>query len=244
MVTINLSKKDIKDATVLCGFQGTWVVGPIAIQYLLDHLPFENIGEVWFDGLLPFAFIFKEELIKPLSIFYNKKYNLVVLRSTTPSRGNEWQLAEVVENLAKQVKAKEVVVLDGVETNQTNDIFYLTNQKLSTKLKKTGAAQLNNAAVVGVHSVFLIKDSLPVFCLYGTLKHVATDDEGKQLMQVSDGRTAANMITFLDQYLGMNVNVTDLLKKSEIIESKIKELSKQLRQPDAPQQQVTPSYIG
>src|SRR3989338_7222578 len=144
-MTINISKNTIKNPTMICGFQGSSIVGPITVQYLLDHVAFQEIGQAWFDSMVPFGLVLKGELVKPMSIFYNKEYNLVLIRTTVPSRGIEWQLAETIENIAKTFKAKEVICIDGVESApDMKNVVYLSNTKSSKSIEKLGAQPIVN----------------------------------------------------------------------------------------------------
>src|SRR3989344_4438371 len=100
--------------TLIVGFPGFGLVGTIATKFLLEHLDTEHIGSVESDHLLPLAAIHKSKLIGPLDIFYNKKYNVVVVQTLSEINGHEWKLSEILQDLAEDLKAKEVIILEGV----------------------------------------------------------------------------------------------------------------------------------
>src|SRR3989338_3978422 len=108
-----------QNVTLVLGFPGFGLVGTIATKFLMEHLDVKKIGEIRGDKLLPLAAIHKTELIGPLDLFYNKKYNLVILQTLSELTGSEWKMADIIEDLAKLLKAKEVIILEGLPSNKS-----------------------------------------------------------------------------------------------------------------------------
>ncbi len=237
MMQLNLTK-EIRNATVVCGFQGSWLVGPITMQYLKDHLEFENVGSVWFDSMFPLAMVYGGEVVKPLTVYHNTKHNILLLQSLMPSVGVEWQLSEAVFRLSEKVEAKEVICIEGVDTGQDEEgVFYITNCDNEERIAKAGATKLKNAVLFGITSALLIRDFCPAFFVYGKMNRVV-EEGGPAMMSFSDSVASASVIKFLNQYLDINVDVTDLLEKSSQIERQIKDLASKSKQ------ETKPSYFG
>ena len=102
---IKLSKKP-KNCKLIEGFPGFGLVGTIANEFLLEHLKFEQIGKIIFDEMPATIAIHEGKVVEPLGVFYNKKYNLVLLHAITASSGMEWKLSEIVVDLIKQLSIK------------------------------------------------------------------------------------------------------------------------------------------
>ena len=95
--------KKVKAPTVIEGFPGFGLVSTIATGFLVDHLKCEQIGKYWFESGQPSIAIHNCALVDPIGVYYNKKYNIVIVHSISPVTGNEWQAADIVMEVAKQV---------------------------------------------------------------------------------------------------------------------------------------------
>src|SRR3989338_3165460 len=108
-----LTKKP-KGATIIQGFPGLGLVSTIAIKFLIDHLDVEEIGYLESEHITPLTAIHKSKIVNPITFFYNKKFNLIIVQSLTEVPGYEWELSNVMMELANTVSAKEIVVLDSM----------------------------------------------------------------------------------------------------------------------------------
>ena len=86
------------------------------------------------DKTPPLVAVHDGKLIEPFSIYYNEKYNLVIIHSIISTPGAEWQIADAIVALCNELKAKEIISLEGIgssiEKNESR-IFYYTNSKKS-----------------------------------------------------------------------------------------------------------------
>ena len=104
---LQLTKK-VKNPTIIQGFPGFGLVGTIATEYLVEHLNCELIGRYWFDELPATIAIHAGKIVDPIGIFYNKKFNIVIIHAILTTNNIEWKIAELIEDLAKQTSAKEI----------------------------------------------------------------------------------------------------------------------------------------
>jgi len=213
-----LNKKP-KNPIIVGGFPGLGFVGTIATEYLIEHTGAEKIGNIKSEESMPITAIHNSKLVDPLGIFYSKKYNLIILHSLNPVNKIEWKIVEILEQLVKQVGAKEIISLEGVASQtQTSNIFYFS-KKNNKKFDKLNFKPLENGIVLGVTAAVLLNERLPSSCLF-----VETHSA------LPDSRGAAKLIEALDSYLNLKVDYKPLLAKAEEFEKKIKglaELSKQ-----------------
>src|SRR3989344_2077253 len=150
---VKLSKKP-KNCKLIEGFPGFGLVGTIASEFLLEHLQVEQIGKIIFDEMPAIVAIHESKLVEPLGIFYNKKYNLVLLHAITTSAGMEWKLSDVVIDLSRQLNAKEIISMEGVGSNDdvvTSKVFYYSNnEKNKNKFKSINVEPLKEGIIIGV----------------------------------------------------------------------------------------------
>src|SRR3989344_8032330 len=113
LMKLVLTKKP-KNVTIVEGFPGFGLIGTIAIEFLMDHLETEKIGIVEMDDVPAMIAIHQNKVIEPISIHYNKEYNLVLIHAINIGKDMGWKLAEIVEELTKELTAKEIISLEGV----------------------------------------------------------------------------------------------------------------------------------
>src|SRR3989344_121198 len=203
-----------KNPVIIQGFPSFGLVGTIATGFLIDHLNAKPIGEIVVKEVAPMLAIHKNTMIKPLEIYYDKKNNIIILNALMNVNGIEWAIAETILKLADDLKAKEIITLEGVAsqemTNQPKAFFYST--KCSEKLKKNGLLELNEGVILGVTASLLLKNKTTgISCIFA---ETHTD--------LPDSKAAAKAIEVLDKYLGLKVDYKPLLKKAEEFETKLK----------------------
>src|SRR3989338_2446786 len=117
-----LTKKP-KNVTIIEGFPGFGLIGTIAIEFLMEHLETEKIGSIEMDDIPAMIAIHNNKVIEPVSLHYNKKYNLVLIHAINIGKNTGWKLSEVIAELAQELTAKEIISLEGVGS-QTISIQY------------------------------------------------------------------------------------------------------------------------
>jgi len=225
--------KTPQNVRIIEGFPGFGLIGTITTEYLLDHIDdIEKIGSVWFNEMNPLIAIHEGEVIDPLGIFYSKKYNLVLLHAVTNVNGVEWKLADAVNEVAKRLKAKEIICVEGIGAlNRVNGgVYYISN----SNLESAGAKKMSEGIVMGVTAAILLKTkNFPLSCLLAETSS-----------NLPDSRASARVIKVLDQYLGLQVDYKPLLKKAEMFENKLKGILKQANVAKKKKIKKEISYMG
>jgi len=230
---IVLNKKP-RNATIIEGFPGLGLVGTIAVEYLLDHLQAEPIGEIRIQESPPMIAVHKGKVIEPLGIFYNKKYNLIILHALTPVKGMEWALADAIHELCEMVGAKEIISLEGVgappSIARRPGTYFISNKR---GLEKTGIEPLREGIVMGVTGALLLSKKANISAIFAETHST-----------LPDSRAAAKIIEVLDKYLGLKVDYTPLLKKAQEFESKVKGILSQGKSAVKIRQRKELTYLG
>ena len=234
---IKLSKKP-KNCRLIEGFPGFGLVGTIASEFLLDHLKFEQIGKIIFDDMPATVAIHEGKIVEPLGVFYNKKYNLVLLHAITTSSGMEWKLSDIVMDLSKQLGIKEIISLEGVgssEESTTSRVFYYSNnEKNKNKFKKIKVEPLKEGIIIGVTGAVLLRaEKVPVSCVFAETH-----------TNLPDSKAAAKVIEVLDKYLGLKVDTKPLLVQAEKFEGKLKGLLTESQKAMQLSEKKKLSYVG
>jgi uncharacterized protein len=233
---IKLTKKP-QNPTLIEGFPGFGLIGTITTEFLIEHLKAEKIGSFYYDDLPATVAIHNEKLVDPMGVFYDKKYNLVILHTILNATGLEWNISKEIIKMCKDLKVKEIVSLEGVSSpsvTESKKVFFYTNKdKNKDKLKKLGLELLKESIIVGVSGALMLRSKTPLTCLFAETR---TD--------IPDSKASANIIKCLDEYLKLKVDYKPLLKQAQDFEGKFKNILKQtsVTQREADKKQM--SYFG
>ena len=220
---IHLHEKP-QNVRLVLGFPGFGLVGTIATKFLIEHLDVKKIGEIESNKLLPLAAIHKNSLIGPLDLFYNKKYNLVVLQTLSDLAGSEWKMSEIIDELARTLNAKEIIILEGLPSNDAKDTkasmktyFYSSNNiKAGEKL---GLPMLQEGIMMGVTATVMLRlEDAPISVILA-----------ESPSKFPDSEAAARTIQALDKYWNMDIDYKPLMKAAKNFEVMLKELMEKVK---------------
>jgi uncharacterized protein len=233
---IKLTKKPSK-VKIIEGFPGFGLIGTISTEFLIEHLKAEKIGSFFYDELPATIAVHKEKLVDPMGVFYDKKYNLVILHTILNSVGLEWKLSDAISKMAKDLQATEIISLEGVSSPQVTEsekvFFYTTNEAKKKKLLKIRVEPLKESIIVGVSASLMLRSKTPLTCLFAETKS-----------EMPDSKAASNIIKTLDDYLGLKVDYKPLLKQAEEFEQKFKTILKQSSLTAKERDKKQMSYLG
>ena len=236
-------KKKPQGVRLIEGFPGFGLVGTIAAEYLLDHLDVEQIGRIVTNKLPAFVAVHQGKVIEPLGIFYNKEYNLIIQHAVTNIQGHEWEIADSVLDLVKQVKAREIISLEGIGTLGTVGLapkgkafYYTSKSETAKKLESLGLKKLKEGIIIGVTGSLLLRASA------SDMNMIALFAETRA--GIPDSRAAASLIEVLDKYIGLRIPIQPLIKKAEEFEDKLQDLFSKVKEAGKEEEQKRAEYIA
>ncbi len=231
-------KKRPKNPIIIEGFPGFGLVGTITTEFLIEHLKTEHIGRITLEDAPAMVAIHENKLVEPMGLFYNEKYNILILHSINSAPGTEWKIAELIKNLANDIGAKEIICIEGVGSSAESDesrVFYFSNNpERDAALKALKIEPLQEGIIMGVTSALLLKmEKEPISAIFAETHS-----------NLPDSKAAAKVIDVLDRYLGLNVDPKPLMETAQKFEDKLKDIitssSKAARMKD----EKTLSYFG
>ena len=209
-------KEKPKNVTIVQGLPSIGLVSTITIKYLLDHLDVKELGHIESEHLLPLTAIHKGKIVNPITLYYNKKYNLVLVQAITEITGMEWDMARTLNDISKDLKAKEIITVEGMpphEKDQVN-IYYYSEQK---RMKQ--AKLLEEGIVMGTTAALLLKSKdIPIMCVFAEAHS-----------QLPDSEAAAKVVEVLNNYLGMKVDSKPLREAARHFEMNLKHFIQKAR---------------
>lgn len=225
-----------KNPIIIEGFPGFGLVGTIATEFLIKHLNAKRIGKIWSEELLPIAAVHESKIIEPLGIFYDRKHNIVIIHALSAVRGLEWKISSSIIELAGMLKAKEIISLEAIGTEDQNEMkaFYFTTKDPKKKLFESfGLLPLKEGMVMGVTGALLLKKRELVSAFF-IESHIG----------LGDSKAAARVIEILDKYLGLKVDVKPLLKAAKKFEETLKEIMEKGQKAATQKRRKELSYLG
>ena len=202
----NITKKP-KGCVLIIGFPSTGLVSTITGKYLIEHLDTEVIGILEGEEFTPLTAIHSGQVVFPITLYYNKDYNLLILQSLTDVTGKEWIIVEAINKLAKDLQVKEIITIDGTPTKEEKEeVFYY-----SLKGEIKGLKQFDDGIIMGVTAALLLKKTTPVTSLFAEVHSNLPDSEA-----------AAHVIQALDKYLGLKIDYAPLLEAARKFEENLR----------------------
>ena len=168
-----LTKKP-RGAKIVVGFPSIGLVSTIATKFMIDHRDVEVIGDISSEKIIPLTAIHKSNIVEPITLYYNKKYNLIIVQSITDVIGLEWDITKTILKIAKDVDAKEIVVLEGIPSfKEEINLFYYSTKKINLKVNP-----LKEGIIMGVTASLLLKaGKIPITCLFAETHSNLPDSE-------------------------------------------------------------------
>ncbi|OIO62818.1 hypothetical protein AUJ69_02135 [Candidatus Woesearchaeota archaeon CG1_02_47_18] len=235
---VKLRKKP-KSPIIIDGFPGFGMVGTIATEFLIEHLKTEQIGKIILEDDMPaLVAIHGGKIVEPLGIFYNKKYNIVIVHAIGGTIGTEWKVSESILKIAKDLKAREIISLEGVgssvEIDESKMFYYTADPRRAGRFAKLGIEQLKEGIIMGVTSALLLKaESTPVTCIFAETH-----------MNLPDSKAAAKIVEALDKYLDLKVDYKPLLDVAKRLEGKLKQIMQQSKVAATQRDKSALNYVG
>ncbi len=230
-------RKHPKRVNIIQGFPGFGLIGTIATEFLLQHLKCELIGKYWFETLPATVAIHNEQVVNPVGIYYNEKYNIVIIHGITAAAGIEWQLADLILKIAKDLDAYQIINLEGIASKDIKEnpevFFFSTHEDIKEKIKGLGITPLKEGIIMGVSSALMLKDDINLVSFF-----VEAHSE------LPDSKAAAELIKVIDKYLNLEVDTKPLLDAAKRFEKKLNELVEQSSLIKKKMSQKQLNYVG
>ena len=203
----------MKDSTIIVGFPGVGLVGPIVTEFLIEHMKTEQCGTFLYDDLPALVAIHKGKIVHPMAVHYSPTHNVVIVYTILNLKNREWQVGKAILDLANEIKAKEIICVDGANAvgEETEQLYCFGNNKFALQ----GAKPMEESVIVGVSGALLLQSTI-TSCIFAST-HV----------EMQDSKAAAEVVKFLDKYMNLEVDYNPLLEQASKFEEKLKSVMSQ-----------------
>lgn len=225
MIQIKLFEEEkLNGYTLIEGFPGAGLVGPMANSYMIERLSMKYIGYIESDAFPPIAAVHNGTPMFPVRIYKDDRYKIVVVISefTIPLEVIR-QLGDEIVNFVRKQGIKEVISISGMPVQKPGDNAYAiaSTKALMDKAKNAGINPINEGVVAGVSALILS---------YGMLFNLPVLDILVQVdPAIMDPKYAVIAITNLKKIINIEINTAELEKESKLVETKVREILKNTR---------------
>ncbi|MDE1762553.1 MAG: proteasome assembly chaperone family protein [Candidatus Micrarchaeota archaeon] len=225
MIGIRMFKDTkLKGYTLIEGFPGAGLVGPMANSYIIEKLNMDYIGFIESDAFPPIAAVHGGVPMFPVRVYKEDRYKLVVIMSefTIPVETIR-ELTDELINFVRKQGVSQIISIGGMPTQKPTDVVYgiATTQELMQKLKSAKINVINEGVVAGVSALLLansVQFGMPVMDLL-----IPVDPT------IMDPKNAVSAIKALKKVINVDISTEELSREAQIVEAKVKEILKKTR---------------
>jgi uncharacterized protein len=225
MIQIKLfGKYNFEGYTLLEGFPGAGLVGPMANSYIIEKLSMEYMGYIESDKFPPITAIHDKMPMFPVRIYKEDKYKLIAIISefTIPTE-LIYELGNELMDFIRKNSISQIISIGGIPTQKpTENAFIITsNKELLQKAASVGIKPIEEGVIAGVSAILLANATefeIPVMNIL-----VEVDPN------VMDPKYAETAITNLKKLTNIDINIDELEKEAKLVEAKVREAMKKTK---------------
>ena len=222
-------------ATLVLGFAGIGLIGPIVANTLIEQIPdIKEIGFITSEYLPPISVFYAGVLKHPFRLLYSLQHNLIIGICEVP-----FQVATAYNDLSKticnwalsdDVKAKELVIFQGIPQRGIIDeypVYYAAEEVMMDHLEQFGITKVEKGIIVGPEATVLneaLMNRLNAYALFTPVLEIPTP-EG-----------AASILEVLNNIYKLSIDTAYLIEQGKEIKAKMLELAQKAQEYQQQQQ--------
>lgn len=204
--------------TVIEGFPGMGLAGTIAAKYMVEKMPFKEIGYVHADSFMPIIRIHDGMPVRPSRIYASEKLKLaVIISEQVIQRQHTQAVAEKIVDWLKDRRVKKIISLSGIAAEPDSKefkIYGIASSQGAVKFLQDSKIQvIKEGITTGVTALMMLElkddESIDAISLLGSVKIGA------------DYKAAAELLKKLNELLGLEINVEPLMKEAKETEKQL-----------------------
>jgi len=209
----------LKNPIIFTGFVGAGLVGPIAIQQIIDKLKMKEIGFLRSKHLPPSTVFTQGRLRHPFRFYTNDSGDVcaIICEIIINSEGL-YTIASAILDWAEKNGSNEIIILDGVASNKHDKkAFCAAEADLCRIMEEHGIQMIPQGFITGISGGILNE------CLIRKIKGVTLLVKANE--KTPDTLAAITLINAVNKIYGIKVDTQDLKKQKTQIGNELKELS-------------------
>lgn len=216
-----------KGSVVMMGFPGSGLVGSIALQYMVDQLEFNHIGDITSRFFPPMSMMAKGVINAAVRIYEKDTFTAVV--ADIPIHPSIcYEVANGILDWLDDFDVKEIVTIAGIITNESEKrVFGVGSDEEAVHKIRDHTIILPMGTISGIASSLLTECKLRRIPCIGLLGETVNNP---------DPRAAVSTIEVLNQLYSLNLDIEPLIEQAEEIEATMQRLAEEVQSSEVPQQ--------
>ncbi len=209
----------LQSPIIFAGFVGAGLVGPLSITHMIEKLGMHEIGMMRSKYLPPSTVFIRGRLRHPFRIYANKEGTIcaIICEITLRMEGLYTIVASILD-WAKEKNSKEIVILDGVASDEHDDTAYCAAEEdLVRVMAEKNIKMIPQGFITGIPGGILNE------CLVREIQGVTLLVKANKTCP--DPIAAATLLEAVNRFYDMNVDTTELEKEKDQIHQDFSELS-------------------
>ena len=214
-----LKKANLKSPIIFAGFVGAGLVGPLAINHIIEQLEMKEIAVMRSKYLPPSTVFMRGRLRHPFRFYANEKGTIcaIICEITLRMEGIYTIVASILDWAAEK-GSKEIVILDGVASEEHDDIAYCAAEEDLVRLMADADISLiPQGFITGIPGGILNE------CLVREIQGLTLLAKANKIDP--DPAAASTLIEAINRFYTMEIDVEDLLKDRDRLHEQFSELS-------------------
>ncbi|MBI1663135.1 MAG: proteasome assembly chaperone family protein [Nitrosopumilus sp.] len=214
-----IKKVELKSPVIFAGFVGAGLVGPVAINHIIEKLDMEEIGVMRSKYLPPSTVFMRGRLRHPFRFYANKEGTVcAIICEITLRMEGLYSLVASILDWAAEKGSKEIVILDGVAGVEHDDKAYCAAEEdLIRTMADKDISMIPQGFITGIPGGILNE------CLVREIQGITLLAKANKI--APDSEAAATLIDALNRFYDMNIDTKDLQEDKDRIHSEFSELS-------------------
>jgi uncharacterized protein len=214
-----LKKVDLNSPIIFAGFVGAGLVGPIAINHIIEQLDMKEIAVMRSKHLPPSTVFMRGRLRHPFRFYADEKGTVcaIICEITLRMKGL-YSLVSTILDWAASKGSKEIVILDGVASNEhDNKAYCAAEEDLVRTMADRDISMIPQGFITGLPGGILNE------CLVREIQGLTLLAKANKISP--DPAAAATLIEALNRFYYMNIDTTELKEEKDRLHSEFSELS-------------------
>ncbi len=233
-----LSEKKLEGYTLIEGFPGVGLVGPMAVSYIIEKLSMEYFGYFESQAFPPLVSIHNGIPMHPVRLYASSKYKLVAIFAefAIPPEMTYILSKKIMEFISANKIAKIISIggmpsanpaieLGDSQDSDSKDVkkgetvyAIISRPDISDELKDSGVVPITEGVATGISAILMIDAVAQKIPDINILVQVDQN--------VVDPRYAEIAIKSVDKIADLKIDITELDKEAKQVESKIHDILK------------------
>lgn len=221
-----LKKVNLEGYSLIEGFPGVGLVGPMSISYIIDKLGMEYVGYMDGESFPPLISIHKGQPMPPVRVYCSESSKIVTIFAefSMPLELVK-EVSETVYGFAQKSKIGTIYSIGGIPVgiptgavgSQKKSVFGVGSKKsLEAQIQKAGMTPIQEGVSTGVGAMLLLRSTIDGMDNINVMVSVQPG--------IIDPDYAETAITCLNKLMKLEIDVSELEKEAKIVEAKIREI--------------------